>query len=112
MADRFVTTNIRLPVDLYRRLKRRSAEEGTGLGEMIREAVTEYMAAKEPQVSPEDWGNDPFFAVIGTARSGLRDGAERHDDYLYRPRRRRTPPAEGAAEGAAKGPAEQDEQGT
>lgn len=83
MNQRYVTTNVRLPADVYMRLKRRSAEVGTSLGELVREAVGEYLVTREPDVSPETWLADPFFSVIGVGASGRSDGSEKHDSQLY-----------------------------
>ena len=84
-------TTIMLPADLRLRAARRAAAGGTSLGEFIRQAMLEKLAAP-----PEPRGDDPFWSdreVFAGAAPG--DLAARHDDYLYgdapapqRPRRR------------------------
>ena len=43
----YVTTNIRLPKDLYREIKHRALEEEKSLAQIIRESVMQYLAAPE-----------------------------------------------------------------
>ena len=40
----YVTTNIRLPKDLYRQAKRRALDEEKSLAQIIRESIVEYLA--------------------------------------------------------------------
>lgn len=47
---------------------------------MIREAIEIFLGAVKGPQGPEE---DPFEDVIGIARSGIKDGSQRHDDYLY-----------------------------
>ncbi len=39
----YVTTNIRLPKDIYRELKHRALEEEKSLAQIIRESVVQYL---------------------------------------------------------------------
>jgi len=89
----YVTTNIRLPKDLYRRAKRRALEDEKSLAQIIRESIVEYLA--EPQVAeqkslaedtPIDWENDPLW-LIGTdpVMADVTDASVNHDLYLYGP---------------------------
>ena len=89
----YVTTNIRLPKDLYRQAKRRALDEEKSLAQIVRESIVEYLA--EPQASgPEslaedtspDWENDPLW-LIGTdpVMADVTDASVNHDLYLYGP---------------------------
>ena len=68
----YVTTNIRLPKDVYREIKRRALEEEKSLAQVIRESVVQYLTApvgvlsrSEKPVMTDDWENDPLW-LIGT----------------------------------------------
>jgi len=89
----YVTTNIRLPKDLYRQAKRRALDEEKSLAQIVRESIVEYLA--EPQVSEPkslaedtslDWENDPLW-LIGTdpVMADVTDASVNHDLYLYGP---------------------------
>lgn len=89
----YVTTNIRLPKDLYRQVKHRAVEEDKSLAQVIRESVVQYLAEPEamtPQMvmasDANDWENDPLW-LIGTDATvaDVTDGAVNHDFYLYGP---------------------------
>ena len=74
----YVTTNIRLPKDLYREIKHRALEEEKSLAQIIRESVMQYLAAPEVAESRteeaeavDDWENDPLW-LIGTDRDDRR----------------------------------------
>ncbi len=89
----YVTTNIRLPKEVYREMKHRALEEEKSLAQVIRESIVEYLA--EPQAAkrralaeetPIDWDNDPL-SLIGTdpVMADVTDGSVNHDLYLYGP---------------------------
>jgi hypothetical protein len=89
----YVTTNIRLPKELYREAKRRALEEEKSLAQIIRESVMQYLASPRlgeprPAVSAvsDAWENDPLW-LIGTDNTvaDVTDGAANHDRYLYGP---------------------------
>ena len=87
----YVTTNIRLPKDVYREIKRRALEEEKSLAQVIRESVVQYLTApegvlsrsEEPVVS-DDWESDPLW-LIGTDATiaDVTDGSVNHDLHLY-----------------------------
>ena len=89
----YVTTNIRLPKDLYRQVKRRALDEEKSLAQLIRESIVEYLA--EPQVAEprslgEDtllaWETDPLWLIgTDTTIADVTDGSVNHDLYLYGP---------------------------
>lgn len=88
-----VTTNIRLPKDVYREIKHRALEEEKSLAQIIRESVAQYLAGNRSieQTPPADsildeWENDPLW-LIGTDATiaDVTDGSVNHDLYLYGP---------------------------
>jgi predicted transcriptional regulator len=89
----YVTTNIRLPKDVYRKIKHRALEEEKSLAQIIRESVMQYLAApevtesrSEEAAAADDWENDPLW-LIGTDATvaDVTDGSVNHDFYLYGP---------------------------
>jgi hypothetical protein len=83
----YVTTNIRLPRDLYRQAKRRALEEEKSLAEVIRESVAQYLVGgPKSEVDIQAWENDPLW-LIGTdaTTADVTDGSVNHDYYLYGP---------------------------
>lgn len=88
----YVTTNVRLPKELYLKAKRRALEERTSLAEIIRESVVQYLAKPtlkqlvSDERAPIDWDNDPL-GLIGTdgVVADVTDGSWNHDVYLYGP---------------------------
>lgn len=75
-----VATNIRIPEEALKELKYRAIEEKKSVNQLIREAITEYLTRSDRAAGRRE---DPFDEVVGMARSGIRDGSERHDYYLY-----------------------------
>ncbi len=43
----------------------------------------EIAPGKEKELSEEELKNHPLYQIIGMCPSGLEDGAENHDYYLY-----------------------------
>ncbi len=88
----YITTNVRLPRDIYRQVKCRALEEEKSLAEIIRESVVEYLVkpasseAAGDERAPIDWDNDPL-GLIGTdpVIADVTDGSANHDVYLYGP---------------------------
>jgi hypothetical protein len=88
----YVTTNIRLPKDVYREIKHRALEEEKSLAQIIRESVVQYLAGppvaapRSEDATTDDWENDPLW-LIGTDATiaDVTDGSVNHDLYLYGP---------------------------
>ena len=88
--SKYVTTNIRLPKDVYRKIKHRALEEEKSMAQVIRESVAQYLAGSQAAPrSPEgtiadDWEDDPLW-LIGTDATvaDVTDGSVNHDFYLY-----------------------------
>lgn len=74
-------TQVYFPVDLYRRIEKQAKKESRSSASLIREAVGKYLA--EAQEKEIDWENDPFFKLVGIAKSGMRDLSTNLDHYLY-----------------------------
>ena len=78
-------TTIMLPRDLKQRAAREASSRGVSLGELIREALTRLLRAE-----PSAAGQDPLIADTAIYEGpGPDDTAERHDDLLYGPARKR-----------------------
>lgn len=89
----YITTNIRLPKELYREVKQRALEDEKSLAQVIRESVAQYLVGQrsldlELALNPamDDWENDPLW-LIGTDATiaDITDGSINHDLYLYGP---------------------------
>lgn len=81
--DKPISTNIRMPASLHKKAKEYALRHRKSLAEVVREAVSEYVA--EPQLRPDQVADDPFFSVIGIGKSdgeGNVHGKD-HDDELY-----------------------------
>jgi len=85
MAERMVRTQVYLPPKVHAELKRRAEKHGLTLAVQIREALEDYLRranGAEAETDPLDFGD--LFEIIGRyGGSGLGDGAERHDYYIY-----------------------------
>ncbi len=88
----YVTTNIRLPRELHRRLKRRALDEDKSLAEVVRESIAQYLAQEDAPAQPqlpagmtlEEWKSDPLWAIGShAATADVTDGSANHDVYLY-----------------------------
>ncbi|HCC68497.1 MAG TPA: hypothetical protein DEP99_01205 [Nitrospiraceae bacterium] len=75
-----VATNIRLPEEILKELKYKAIEEKKSVNQLVREAIEKYLTTTR---RPLRQGKDPFEAVIGSAKSGIKDGSTKHDQYLY-----------------------------
>lgn len=79
-----IATNIRLPEEVLKTLKYKAIEERKSVNQLVREAIEAFLSAPDRSAIQE---RDPFEAVIGIARSGIKDGSVKHDAYLYGKRR-------------------------
>lgn len=85
MATEFVTTNVRLPRDLYKELKLRAVEEHKSLGQVIREFLSLVLGKPstiDSPTIPNQWRQDPFFQLVGKFE-GPQDLSEGHDAFIY-----------------------------
>ena len=83
----YVTTNIRLPKQLYRDIKRRAAEEDKSMAQVLREAAAEYIASTRADHATEEVEDDDPLWLIGTdpVDLGVTDASVNFDEYLYGP---------------------------
>ena len=78
-------TTVMLPRELKQRAAREARSRGVSLGELIREALARLLRADHDAA-----GQDPLIADTAVYEGpGPEDTAERHDDLLYGPPRRR-----------------------
>lgn len=79
-----IATNIRLPEEVLKTLKYKAIEERKSVNQLIREAIETFLSVPNHSGSTD---RDTFDAVIGIAKSGIKDGSVKHDAYLYGKRR-------------------------
>lgn len=87
-------TQVYLSEDLYEEVRRVSYERKMSIAGVVREALTKYLLVEkakikavtleeERELSEEELKNHPLYQIIGMCSTGLGDGAENHDHYLY-----------------------------
>ena len=64
-------------------LRQRATAEGRSVASLIREAVSRFLSP-----GGRSRKKDPFLAIAGKFAGGRGDSAERHDDHLYRRRKK------------------------
>lgn len=81
-----IRTQVYLTSDQHFALKTEAERKGTTMAEIIREAVSHYVAAREKEhlLLPDD----PLWSLVGMGK-GDRDLALHHDHYLYGSPRRK-----------------------
>jgi hypothetical protein len=93
-CEAMIRTQVYLPEDLYEEERRVSYERKMSIAGVVREALAEYLLAEkakpkavtpeeERELSEEELKNHPLYQIIGMCSTGLEDGAEKHDYYLY-----------------------------
>ena len=82
-ASAVIRTQIYLDEELRTALRLRAVAEGRSVAALIREAVARFIRPAKPIGK-----RDPFLAIAGKYAGGPGDAAERHDDYLYRRKRK------------------------
>lgn len=80
MYKEYVTTNIRLPKEVWKSLKNRALQEGKSLAQLFREGVMCILGEKK--LTKHKFREDPFFKIIGRG-SGTKDGSREHDREIY-----------------------------
>jgi len=75
-----VRTQVQLPEEDLKELRRLAAEEGVSVSELLRRGAKQVLAARGKPSREELW--ERASKVIGKFRSGKTDVAQRHDDYL------------------------------
>jgi len=83
--DNMVRTQVYLPRSIYNELQTRAKKHGITMAVQIREALESYARRTKhdsEEIEPLDLGN--LFEIMGKyGGSGIRDGAENHDKYIY-----------------------------
>lgn len=80
----FVTTNIRLGAEIYRRLRLKAVEERKSLAQLIRDAVEQvYGEGPLRGRTRKTVQRDAFFQLVGLCQTGRKDGAVHHDRDIY-----------------------------
>lgn len=75
-----VRTQVQLPEEQLKELRRIAAEEGISLSELVRRGVRELLESRRRPSRKELW--ERASRVIGKFNSGLSDIGRRHDDYF------------------------------
>jgi Arc/MetJ-type ribon-helix-helix transcriptional regulator len=75
-----VKTQVQLPEEDLRELRRIAAEEGVSVSELVRRGVKQVLEARLKPSREELW--ERALRVAGKYRSGKHDVARRHDHYL------------------------------
>ena len=76
-------TQMYFPEEMFREMKFLAEQEQSTVAEIVRKAVTEFLGKRAGKV----WEDDPLWKMVGATESGVKDLADRHDDYLYGGRR-------------------------
>ena len=77
-----IGTYLRLPKSTLRRMKALAAAHDKSLAQLVRDAI-EKTYDIDASLVPTVAADDPFARLIGSVRSGRKDGAAKHDDSIY-----------------------------
>ncbi|MBU2529932.1 MAG: hypothetical protein KKD35_02735 [Elusimicrobia bacterium] len=80
MSGEYVTTNIRIPKDMWVTLKEKAVHDGKSLAQLFRDGAMYILEGKK--INKAKFKNDPFFKIIGKGTS-RRDGSIKHDRDIY-----------------------------
>jgi len=80
MHKNFVTTNIRIPREIWKSLKEKALREGKSLSQLFREGAIYVLGWRK--VAKSQFKNDPFYKIIGKGNRKKRDSVE-HNKNLY-----------------------------
>src|SRR3990172_2640456 len=89
MSENMVRTQVYLPRDLFNELQRRAKVGKSTLAEEIRSGLQYYLAwtresKKDTKLPPLNLNLDELLEIIEkNGGSGVSDGAENHDKYIY-----------------------------
>lgn len=75
-----VRTQIQLTEDQYKKLKRQADIEGVSMSELIRRGVDRLLST--PAGRSDEEMRSQALEIMGRFKSGKKDIARRHDDYL------------------------------
>ncbi len=74
-------TQMYFPEDMLAELRLVASAEKESISEVVREAVASFLKQKNSQT--KNWKSDSLWDMVGSAESGMSDGALNHDFYLY-----------------------------
>jgi len=80
MHKEYVTTNIRIPREMWGTLKEKALRDGKSLAQLFREGAACIIEGKK--IKKVEFKNDPFFNIIGKG-TGKKDGSVKHDRDIY-----------------------------
>ena len=72
-------TQMYLPEDTLRKLKRKSKKEKTTVSNIVRNAISDFLSKEEKK----NWAEDPLWEMVGKSSSKEADLSVNHDKYLY-----------------------------
>lgn len=75
-----VRTQVQLPENDLKGLRRKAAEEGVSVAELVRRGVKHVLSEEGKPTRDELW--ERAMKVVGKYSSGKSDIAQRHDEYL------------------------------
>ena len=75
-----VSTNLRLPLEDWKAIKVKAAQEGKSMKELILEGIR-FVLGREKQDSPAP-SSSLLMEFAGKAKVSIKDGSTNHDDYL------------------------------
>lgn len=78
-----VSTNIHLPVDVWKAVKVKAAQEGKSMKQLVLEGLSYVLKRKEKKEAGKDSLRELLLKYAGTMTTGLTDGSVNHDKYIY-----------------------------
>jgi len=80
MSEEYVTTNIRIPKNLWMSLKEKAMHDEKSLAQLFREGAKHILLGGK--LKKVKFKNDPFFKIIGKGFS-RKNGSVKHDRDIY-----------------------------
>lgn len=82
--QRDISTNIRIPEEIWKAIKIRAAEQGRSMKDLILEGVRIILEKKADQSTQGRSSlKDLFLEFSGKIESDVTDGSTEHDRYIY-----------------------------
>lgn len=76
-----ISTNLRIPEEIWRAIKIRAAEEGKSMKELILQGISNVLGRKGTKTD-ESRKNNPLLEFLGKVKSDVTDGSAEHDKYI------------------------------
>ncbi len=74
-----ISTNIRLPKEVWKAIKIRAAEEGRSMKDLILEGIEKVLQPEQAKINEP---KNPLTQFLGKVESSAPDGSVAHDRYL------------------------------